>query len=261
MSLQSTDLLYVQRPSGGDAGNYKMNAGELLDFVADSPAIVYRGTVDCTLPVGSQLDPNPPVQGDMYINTGTGTVDASGSTSADQWVGITGDSISDGQRILFDGTSWAILGQEAGGGVQTVTGTAPITVTGTTEDVVVGIDEATNAAYGSTRLAQDPPNAGDLVSTADTDVLSVPHFNELAGRISTAAAGGIQAVTGIDPIDVSTDGITHESEVSIKDASTIQKGAVILTDAVATDSTKAVTGTAVENYAVPLNLSGLAALP
>ena len=49
--------------------------------------------------------------------------------------------------------------------------------------MVIGIDEATNAAYGSTRLAQDPPGAGDLTSTAATDVLTVPHFNELAGRI------------------------------------------------------------------------------
>ena len=35
---------------------------------------VYRGTADCTaVPVGAQLDPNPAVVGDMYINTGTGT--------------------------------------------------------------------------------------------------------------------------------------------------------------------------------------------
>ena len=39
------------------------------------------------------------------------------------------------------------------------------------------------------------------------------------------------------------------------------KGVVQLTDAVATDSTKAVTGTAVEGYAVPLNINSLSALP
>ena len=124
----------------------------------------------------------------------------------------------------------------------------------------ISIDEAT-ATFGSTRLAQDPPNSGELVSTADTDVLSVPHFNELAGRITTSAAGGIQAVTGVDPIEASTDGLTHESTVSIKDATTAQKGAVILTDTVATDSEKAVTGTAVEGYAVPLNINSLTTLP
>ena len=61
MALTSTDLFYVQRPSGGDAGNYKMQAGDLIDFIAGSPAVQYRGTVDCTNPVGAQLDPNPPV--------------------------------------------------------------------------------------------------------------------------------------------------------------------------------------------------------
>jgi hypothetical protein len=34
-----------------------------------------------------------------------------------------------------------------------------------------------------------------------------------------------------------------------------------LTDTVATDSTKAVTGTGVEGYAVPLNINSLTALP
>ena len=135
MSLKSTDLFYVQRPSGGDAGNYKMNAGELIDFIGGSPAVVYRGAVDCTAPVGSQLDPNPPVVGDLYVNTGVGTVDGTGSDSSDSWVGITGEAIEEGDRILFDGTDWAIIGSSGGGGVTTVTGTAPITIGGDAEDV------------------------------------------------------------------------------------------------------------------------------
>ena len=258
MSLKSTDLLYVQRPSGGDAGNYKMNAGEILDFVASSPAVVYRGTVDCTLPVGSQLDPNPPIVGDLYVNTGDGTVDASGSDSSDQWVGITGEPIVDGQRIIFDGTAWAITGTSGGGGVATVTGTAPITIGGDADDVIVGISEATNAAYGSTRLAQDPPGAGDLTSTADTDVLHVAHFNELAGRITVGAAGGVQSVSADNGLTATG---TTDVTVSGVDATVAVKGVVQLTDSVATNSTLAVTGTAVEGYAVPLNINSLTALP
>ena len=116
MALTSTDLFYVQRPSGVDAGNYKMNAGELVDFIASTPAVNYRGNVDCTAAVGAQLDPNPPLIGDLYINTGTGVVDATGSDSTDQWVGIGGDDIVEGQRVIFDGSNWEILGQAAGGG-------------------------------------------------------------------------------------------------------------------------------------------------
>ena len=251
MSLKSTDLFYVQRPSGGDAGNYKMNAGELIDFIAGSPAVNYRGTVDCTNAPGGQIDPDPALPGDVYINTGDGTV-------ATGWTGIVGDDIADGQRVLFDGTSWAIVGQAAGGGVETVTGTAPITVGGDAANPVVGISEATNAAYGSTRLAQDPPNGGNLTSTAATDVLSVPHFNELAGRIQTAAGGGIQSVTGDNGVTATG---TTDVTVSGVDATTAVKGVVQLTDTVTTDSTLAVTGTAVEGYAVPLNINSLDALP
>lgn len=258
MSLQSTDLFYVQRPSGGDAGNYKMNAGELIDFIGGSPAVVYRGAVDCTAPVGSQLDPNPPVVGDLYVNTGTGTVDASGSDSSDSWVGITGGAIEEGDRILFDGAEWAIVGSTGGGGVVTVTGTAPITIDGDADDVIVGISEATNAAYGSTRLAQDPPNAGDLTSTDDSDVLHVAHFNELAGRITTSSAGGVQSVTGVNGVTASG---TTDITVSGVDATVSVKGVVQLTDSVTADSTKAVTGTAVEDYAVPLNIASLSSLP
>ena len=258
MSLQTTDLFYVQRGSDG----HKMQASQLIDFIAAAEGTLnYRGTVDCTAAVGSQLEANPPLAGDIYINTGDGTVDASGSDSTDQWVGITGQAIEGGQRVVFDGTSWAIVGAEAGGGVETIQGTEPIQIDDTDDaNPVISIDEATNAAFGWTSLAQDPPNAGDLTSTADTDVLMVPHFNELAGRITTAAAGGIQAVTGIDPIDVSTDGITHEAEVSIKDASLLQKGATTLSSTVTfngTEETKAVTPKGVSDYAVPLNLSVL----
>ena len=251
MSLQSTDLFYVQRPSGVDQGNYKMNAGELVDFIASTPAVVYRGTADCTAVPGGQIDPDPAVVGDMYINTGTGTV-------ATGWTGIEGDAIAEGQRILFDGTNWAILGQAAGGGVQSVSGTAPITVTGDADSPVIGIDEATQAAYGSTRLAQDPPGAGDLTSTAATDVLHVAHFNELASRITVGAAGGVQSVSADNGLTATG---TTDVTVSGVDATVAVKGVVQLTDSVATNSTLAVTGTAVEGYAVPLNINSLTALP
>lgn len=259
MALQNSDLFYVQRPAGGDAGNYKMSAGDLVDFIAGaSGSLNYRGTVNCTLPVGSQLDPNPPLAGDIYVNTGTGSVDGSGSNSTNAWVGIQSNPIESGQRVVFDGTEWAIVGAEAGGGVETVTGTAPITVTGDAENRVVGITEATKAAFGSTRLAQDPPNGGNLTSTAATDVLSVPHFNELAGRISTAAGGGVQSVSADNGLTAAG---TTDVTVSGVNATTAVKGVVQLTDAVASDSTKAVTGKAVIAYAVPLNINSLTSLP
>ena len=121
--------------------------------------------------------------------------------------------------------------------------------------------KATQSAYGTTQLAQDPPAAGDLTSTEVTDVLHVAHFNELAGRITTSSAGGLQAVTGTDPIEVSTSSDGTSSVISIKDASTVQKGATTLTSTIsAAEETKAVTGKGVAEYAVPLDLTGLPSL-
>ena len=260
MALQNSDLFYVQRGADG----YKMPASALNDYIAGNSGLLnYKGAVDCTVPVGSQLATNPPVVGDVYINTGTGTVDASGSNSTDSWVGITGSAISEGQRIVWDGVTWEIVGQASGGGLESIVAGEGIAVDDSdAANPVVSATKATQSAYGITQLAQDPPVAGGtLTSTELTDVLHVAHFNDLAGRITTAAGGGIQTVTGTDPIEVSVSTNGHDVTVSIKDASTTQKGAVVLTNSVsATDQEKAVTGKGVADYAVPLNLNGLPTL-
>ena len=183
MALQNSDLFYVQRGADG----FKMQASALNDYIADNNgSLNYRGTVDCTLAVGNQLENNPPLVGDIYINTVSGTVNASGSDNTDSWVGITGQAILDGQRVVYDGVTWEIVG--------------------------------------------------------------------------TSSGGGVESVQGIDPIEVD-DTDDANPAISIKDASTTQKGAVMLDSSVsATDETKAVTGKGVAGYAVPLNLTGLPTL-
>jgi hypothetical protein len=150
MALLNSDLFYVARGSDG----YKMPASELIDFIAASPSITFRGTVDCTQPVGTQLDPNPPVIGDLYINTGDGNVDTSGTDSTNAWVGINAPNtaIADGQRIVFDGTTWAIVGSTGSGTVLSVTGADPIEVTGTAANPVVGIKDASTTQKGAVQL-------------------------------------------------------------------------------------------------------------
>jgi hypothetical protein len=166
MALQNSDLFYVAR--GGDG--YKMPASELIDFIAATPELVYRGQVDCTLPVGSQLDPNPPVVGDIYINTGTGNVDTSGTDSTDAWVGINAPNtpIADGQRIVFDGTTWAIIGSTGEGTVVTVEGVDPIEVTGTPADRLVSIKDATTTQKGAVQLNSTVTYGGTDETTAVT---------------------------------------------------------------------------------------------
>ena len=258
MALQNSDLFYVQRGTDG----YKMQASALNDYIAaNSGSLNYRGTVDCTLAVGAQLENNPPLIGDIYINTGTGTVNASGSDNTDSWVGITGQAIADGQRIVYDGATWEIVGQESGGGLVSIQAGEGIAVDNSdAANPVVSATKATQSAYGTTQLSQDPPTAGDLTSTNATDVLHVAHFNELAGRITTSAGGGVQAVTGVDPIEASDSNEGSDIAISVKDSSTTQKGVVQLTDTVSASSSTAVTGNGVVAYSVPLNLNGLPSL-
>jgi hypothetical protein len=273
MALQTGDLFYVQR-TGTGAGNYKMQAGELLDFIAGAEGTLnYRGTVDCTKAVGDsggQLDPNPPVSGDLYINTGDGNVDTTGSDKTDAWVGINAanTAIEPGQRVVFDGNNWAIVGAESGGGIEEIGVTPPITVDNSNPSKpVIGIKEATNSDHGSVQLADAPPNTGKLTSTNTTDVLSVPHFNELVDRIDDVEShSGISSIVANpdgDPLSVATD-TDGKATISIKDATTAQKGVTIYADQIQSGNTivdKSTTPKSVADYAVPLNLTVLGNLP
>ena len=91
-----------------------MPAAQLIDFIANQEgSLNYRGVVNCTegpfTGTNAGMTPNPALPGDVYINTADGTVAAG-------WTGIVSSAIQDGQRVLFDGTNWAIVGAEAGGG-------------------------------------------------------------------------------------------------------------------------------------------------
>ena len=55
MAIQDTDLLYVQRPSGVDAGGYKITAGDLLNGASGNSSV----TVDETAPLN-------PAEGDLW---------------------------------------------------------------------------------------------------------------------------------------------------------------------------------------------------
>ena len=57
MALQNSDLFYVQRGANG----YQMQASALNDYIAANSGLLnYKGSVNCTLAVGSQLTTNPP---------------------------------------------------------------------------------------------------------------------------------------------------------------------------------------------------------
>ena len=194
MSLQVTDNFYVQR---GDDG-FKMPAAQLIDFIANQEgSLNYRGTVRCDEApfngANSGMAPNPALPGDIYVNT----VDA---TVAAGWTGIVGEAIQDGQRVLFDGTNWAIVGAEAGGGLEGITGVDPIEVDSTdAANPVISVKDSAVGQSGVVVMAtNDEPVAGD----PDTAVLNKTHYVDLDDKISAATAGGVNQVVAGDGIDV-----------------------------------------------------------
>ena len=241
MAMLDSDLLLV----GRNGGSFRTTAQELKTYVESGDGLVYRGAIDFT---GTPtLDPDPPVVGDLYINTTAGTVNAG-------FVGAAGSATDVGDRMLWDGAAWDLVTSSTDVGVTSVSVTAPITDVGTPSEPSLGISDATNAAKGAVQLAQDPPNGGELTSTNAEDVLIVSHFNELAGRITTAAGGGVQSITGANGLTATG---TTDVNVSGIDAAVGTKGVVVLDNTVADVATTAATPKAINDYAVPLNLGSL----
>ena len=245
MAFLDSDLLLVGR--GG--GSFRATAQALKTYVESGDGLTFRGAVDLT--AAPVLDPNPPVVGDLYINNTAGTVDAG-------WTGAAGEATNAGDRVLWDGTEWDLVTQTQDVGVTDISVTAPITDTGTAAQPNIGISAATNAAQGAVQLADDTYQGdGTLNTTNDEDVLIKAHFDELAGRITTASSGGVQSVVGDNGLTASG---TTTVTVSGIDAAVGTIGVVALSNTVADVATTAATPKAVNDYAVPLDLSTLTEL-
>jgi len=82
---------------------YDSASGKWLPVTLDMPnALEFKGVVDAT--VGSSA-PDTPASGDIWVNSGTGTVDAS-------WTGAAGSDVVGGEFIVYNGdTGWQVLGR------------------------------------------------------------------------------------------------------------------------------------------------------
>ena len=245
MAFLDSDLLLVGR--GG--GSFRATAQALKTYVESGDGLTFRGSVDLT--AAPVIAPNPPAVGDLYINTTAGTVDAG-------WTGAANSATDVGDRVLWDGSEWDLVTSSQDVGVTDVNVTAPITDTGTAAEPNIGISAATEDAPGSAQLAKDTYQGdGTLNTTNDEDVLIKAHFDELAGRITTASSGGVQSVVGDNGLTASG---TTTVTVSGIDAAVGTVGVVALSNTVADVATTAATPKAVNDYAVPLNLSNLTEL-
>jgi hypothetical protein len=246
MAFQDTDLLLVGRAGG----SFRATAQALKTYVEAGDGLTFRGSADLT--AAPVINPNPPAVGDLYINTTAGTVDAG-------WTGAAGSTTAIGDRVLWDGTEWDLVASSQDVGVTDVSVTAPITDTGTAAQPNIGISAATESAPGSAQLAKVAYEGdGSLNTDNASDVLIGAHFDELAGRIQTAAGGGIQNVQGANGLTASV--TTGTATVSGIDAGVGTVGVTALSNTVADVATTAATPKAVNDYAVPLDLSTLTEL-
>lgn len=144
-----------------------------------SPTIVAPGGgafVDTTSPLG-------PVTGDFWFNT-----------------------INDSLNV-YDGASWVVVKDQVVG-VQSVTGTAPITVDNTDADnPIVGISQATNADQGTVRFATqletDTGTANDVALTPSTLTNGIENYLPQATEIAKGAielATSAEVIAGTDTI-------------------------------------------------------------
>jgi hypothetical protein len=245
MAILDGDLLLVGRAGG----SFRTTAQDLKTYVEAGDGLVYRGSADLT--AAPVLDPNPPAVGDLYINTTAGTVNAG-------WTGAAGSACGVGDRVLWDGSEWDLVTSSQDVGVTDVNVTAPIVDTGTAAQPNIGISAATNAAPGSVQLAKETYEGDGTINTDNaSDVLIGAHFDELAGRITASAGGGVQSVVGNNGLSASG---TTTVTVSGIDAAVGTVGVVALSNTVADVATTAATPKAVNDYAVPLDLSTLAEL-
>jgi len=152
---------------------------------ADIPgALLYRGVIDPT----TTDAPADAAVGDVYLASTSGVALAS-------WTGLAGAEISQGDLLLFDGSSWsanAALGPD-GVGVMRVRATAPVTVEESDPaQPLIGVSAATTEAAGVVRLASSADLSG---STAG----AVVDAAQLAAALATTQPAGDYM-----PLDISS---------------------------------------------------------
>jgi len=281
MAVSDTDLLLVQRgtvpykTTAADLASYTINninvdtdlpiasssqlgvikVGANLDITGDGtlsaviPAgLTYKGTwTDAANP------PAPAVNGDFYIWDG-----ADGTTLNNAlWGAANGETVNNGDRLFYDGNSWAVISGGSGGGLTEITGTAPVVVSpvadgeqdvsmpaanATTDGYMPkeawakldGIDPGAETNVDPTQTYAAAPTNGTLTLTPGGDTTVIPLVDgSNAGLMSpadkttldnlVASPGGVLSLVAGDGIDVNTaaaPGSAGTPEVKVKFAGT-----------------------------------------
>ena len=192
MALANSDLFVVQRPGGMDAGTYKIEWENIVDEIAATAAVVFKGTADFT---SAGDDPAPANNGDLWVNTADGTF---------AWANpeVASKAVEEGDFCIWDADDgvWRFTGGVGGGTapVTSVDATAPLTMSGgaTEGDVVVESTEATTTTAGHVaRLATAADVDKDsTVGDRATAVVTADLLQATNAALDAATGGGVLSV-------------------------------------------------------------------
>lgn len=211
MTLQNTDLFMVQPYNQLEVYRTRMEDIEryVSERIAAGDTLNFRGKVNLTQPYnnGDQLDPNPPLNADVYINTTSGPIGSG-------WViddGVTECSVGD--RIVHVGltNSWILIsGDSTSGTVTSVTADNGVKLgdLSTSKDVVIeGIDAAIQTKGVVTISDPAAVDVDGKYNPVASNVLTEQHFNALKSAIDsidTGGGGGASVIVSeIAPLDPS----------------------------------------------------------
>ena len=292
MALLNTDLFVIQRPTD-DGNHFKLTASKLREFVEVGEVMLYKGARDFTQ---QSEDPSSDgtgvVNGDVYVNSAT-------VTGTGAWItNIQGAEVGPKDRAIWNGATgqWDLIKSDGdASSVVEINGLEPIVIDDTVEsEPIIAVNDAlaTDVALGADRtsrkgvvsaiasasdvvaadgVASPNPEAvvpADLLKATNDNIVKIEqHIEEIQ------KGGGLSSLKGADPIEVTTELVDDtaiegdpnfgktETTVSIKDATTVQKGAVQLQEvgtAVSVSGTLAATPAYISAYYLVKDFSSFA---
>ena len=236
MALATTDLFVLQNQTDGNL--YKVSLSNLAAYLEGTAGVNFRGSVDLNAAISGQIDPDPAVNGDLYI------VESDAAAINASWTMVNGETTAEeNDRIIYDANDggWVLVsgGGNSGGTLVGVEGTEPIQVDSLSDPTipVISIDSASTTDPGAVaRLA----TAADVIhsenSPSTTAVVTADLLNATNKIVEglTLSAGGVQTVT-TDNVDgnsaLTVNPTTGNVKVEIKTSTDSVYGVVQLASA------------------------------
>jgi len=196
-NLTNSDLFVVQRPSGDTAGTYSINWQTILQNIAATPTVLFRGSRDFT-DVASE--PSSSFNGDMYVSSASGVFAWANSES-----GTDAKNVLEGDYVIWDNPNsvWRFIGNIHDGNVDSVGGQLPLFTTNndTTGNVVIESRPASDLLSGHVhRLATASDVAFDNSSPSTLAVVTADLLQATNAALDVGSINGLTDISAVqDP--------------------------------------------------------------